>query len=88
MLLCLLDMTVKVCQRHVVPAVDVDLFDVGIGKIFSQDGVVRHFGKEPFGECFGVVAFHGIGGIVEILADTVFKFLSSVLIRKDCRIVP
>ena len=88
MLLCLFDMTVKVCQRHVVPTVDVDLLNVGIGKILGQNGVVCHFGKEPFGECFGVVAFHGIGGIVEILADTVFKLLASVLIRKDCRIVP
>ena len=33
MLLCLFNTTIKVCQSHVIPTVDIDLLKVGVCKV-------------------------------------------------------
>ena len=87
MLLCLLNTTIKVCQSHIIPTIDIDLLKVGVCKVLSEDRILRHFGEKAFYQAFGVIPCYRITRIIKILTDIRFELGGLALVDECCCVV-
>ena len=85
--LCLLNTTVKVCQSHIIPTVDIDLLKVGVCKVLGEDRILRHFGEKAFYQAFGVIPRYRITRIIKILSDIRFQLGGLAFVDKCCRVI-
>ena len=69
MLLGLLDPSVQMGECHVIPTVDVDLLQVGVGQVLGENGVFRHFGKQAFHQALSIEPGHRVARIIQEFTD-------------------
>ena len=73
MLICFFNMSVKMGDGNIIPAIDIHFFNVRIRQIPGQYRILRHLGIEPFNKGLSIVTHDKIFGIIKILTDICFQ---------------
>lgn len=80
--------TVQISQSHIVPTVDIDFLDIGIGEVLGQNRVFRHLRKQSVRQFLIRITVYEIGVIKQELGNIRFQLRCLGTINECCGVIP